>query len=324
MTASLPPNPLRVGLIGAGRVAHKHFRAICAQPEVLELGAVCDTDRAAAAALAEEAALPAGAIFADAAELIRAGSVEAVILCTPHEQHFGQAMVAIAAGRHVLVEKPLGATLAECTKVVEFAEVAGVTLMMGMTHRFEPRYQALRRQVAGDGLGPSGSIRSEIALDILPHAPASHWVYDGRRAAGGVVMALGLQKLDLLRGLCGEIRRIKAATFETHPRFTHDAEARARITLEFASGGTGELTASYIDETRDTLTIAGSRGTLTETGSMASAEAFAAELRHFAGCAQAGSEPEAGGRDALETMRAVFAVYAAARTGHAVEVAAIA
>jgi predicted dehydrogenase len=324
MTASLPPNPLRVGLIGAGRVAHKHFRAMGAQPEVLELAAVCDTDRAAAAALAAEAGLPAGAVFADAAELIRAGRVEAVIIGTPHEQHFGQAMVAIAAGRHVLVEKPLGATLAECTKVVEFAEVAGVTLMMGMTHRFGGRYRALRERAAGAALGPLCAIRAEVSLNILPHAPAGHWVYDGRRAAGGVVMALGLQKLDLLRGLCGEIRGIRAAAFEGHPRFTHEAEARARITLEFASGATGELTVSYIDETRDTLTIAGCRGTLIEDGSMASAEAFAAELRHFAGCAQAGSEPEAGGRDALETMRAVFAVYAAARTGNAVEVAALA
>src|SRR5262245_50844380 len=99
-----------MGLIGCGKVGHIHAAALRSLPES-ELVAVCDVSSARAQAFASKYGARS---FTDVETMLRDGRVEAVIIGTPHPLHAAPAIAAARAGVHVLVEKPLAATLADC------------------------------------------------------------------------------------------------------------------------------------------------------------------------------------------------------------------
>src|SRR6516165_7513971 len=117
-------NPVRAALIGCGKVGHIHAVALKALPEA-DFTAVCDTsaDRAAAFG-ANYGARP----FSDVAAMLTEARPEAVLIATPHPLHAAPTVLAAQAGAHVLVEKPMAATLADCDAMLAAARKAGVLL----------------------------------------------------------------------------------------------------------------------------------------------------------------------------------------------------
>jgi predicted dehydrogenase len=300
-----------MGLVGAGRVAQKHLRAYRECGDRVELAAVCDVDAAAARAVAGKAR-----VYEDAHRMIREAGIDAVDICTPHAEHAPVALAAAAAGKHVLCQKPLGCSMAECLAVVEAAEQAGVVLMAAMSHRFDPKNQALKQAINQGRIGPVRAIRMRTMMNLPEAVGREHWIYDGKSAGGGVMMCLGLQQVDLARFLVGEVRRVSAVYRRTHPWFRNGAEDVALAILEFAGGAVGELFASFTAagmEWGESLLVMGETGKL--DGAKASDERFTLEMSHFVECCLTGGEPLCGGRENLRTMRAVFAMEAAAREG---------
>src|SRR5262249_39333651 len=114
-------NPVRVGLIGCGKVGQIHATALRALAEA-ELTAVCDVSAERTQAFADRYGVRG---FTDVDALLRDGQVEAVVIGTPHPLHAAPAVRAAAAGVHVLVEKPLAATVADCDAMLAAADRAG-------------------------------------------------------------------------------------------------------------------------------------------------------------------------------------------------------
>jgi predicted dehydrogenase len=201
---------LRVGLVGAGGIAGLHLPAYHQHPDRVVLTAVCDVAAEAAQRRAAEAG--GAAVYSDFTRFLAEADVDAVDLCTVPDQHASQAITAAAAGKHVLVEKPMACSLDECRAMVAAAEAADVTLMVGQMQRYDPSYRGLRRLIQAGELGTLRAVR----LDALQNGPdgMGHvgWIFDGQRAGGGVVMSVAVHKLDLMRYLVGEVARVTAVT----------------------------------------------------------------------------------------------------------------
>ena len=242
--------PLKVGLIGTGSISRMHLPGYQLAPDDVRLTAVCDIREAAAREFAAEAGVE--AVFGDAEQLLEQSDVDAVDICTIHDQHAPLAIAAARAGKHVLLEKPMAVSLDECREILEATEEAGVTFMVAQQLRHVPSYVALRRRIQAGELGRIWSARCDTFLSAAiedgrqPIAPRSGWWgFDGKRGGGGVITMLSVHHLDLLRYLVGEVARVEARSWTGHPSFTNDAEDRAAATLEFVNGAVGQLTASF-------------------------------------------------------------------------------
>ena len=130
--------PLRIGLIGCGKVGSIHAAALASIPEA-RFVAACDANPERAAAFAAKyGATP----FTDLAAMLK--DVDAVIIGTPHPLHAGPAVLAARAGVHVLVEKPMAATLADCDAMLAAAKASGVTLGVISQRRFFTPVQRMK------------------------------------------------------------------------------------------------------------------------------------------------------------------------------------
>lgn len=155
---------IRVGLIGAGYIATWHADAIRATPG-LRLAAVCDAAPEAAGALAAALGVPA---FGSVADLIAAGAVDAVHVLTPPQTHAAIAMECLAAGLHVLVEKPMALSLDEAQAMQAAAQAAGRQLAVSHNFLGLPSHGRLRRMLAEGTLGRVSAVRVDWALPLSP------------------------------------------------------------------------------------------------------------------------------------------------------------
>ena len=136
-----------VGLVGCGAVADWHAdHGYTHLSEVVRLAAVCDTRRERAEALASRHD---SKVFTEFAALLADPTIDGVDLCVPHYLHAPLALQALAAGKHVLVEKPIATSVADAEQMVALARVKGVTLCVCEQYPFSPpfRMAALRRSV---------------------------------------------------------------------------------------------------------------------------------------------------------------------------------
>jgi predicted dehydrogenase len=233
---------LRVGLVGAGNIATHHVPAYVEHPDELALVAVCDLDESRAADRAREAG--GAAVFVDPSRMLAEADVDAVDLCTSPDTHLELALAAIEAGKHVLVEKPFATSLADCRTLVDVADAAGVTIMVAQNQRFLPAYRIAKAVIDGGELGAIRSVRFDSMQCWPTLLPPNHWQYDAARAGGGVVISVGIHRIDLMRYLVGEVTRVSAVCRTTRPEFRNGAEDYASATLEFANGALGEMFAT--------------------------------------------------------------------------------
>ena len=112
---------LRTALVGAGKVSHLHAAALKALPGS-EFVAVCGRAKPSLDAFAAKYGVRA---FTDVGEMIRGAGVQAMVVCTPHPAHAAPTIAAARAGVHVLVEKPMASTLADCDAMMAAADAAG-------------------------------------------------------------------------------------------------------------------------------------------------------------------------------------------------------
>ena len=130
-----------VAIVGCGKVAHIHAKALRSIPDV-ELTAVCDASAERAGAFASEYGARG---FSELTTMLREGRPQAVLICTPHPLHAAPAIEAAQAGVHVLVEKPLAATLADCDAMLAAARKAGIQLGVISQRRLYEPVQRMRQ-----------------------------------------------------------------------------------------------------------------------------------------------------------------------------------
>lgn len=156
-------SPLRVGVIGVGNMGFHHAR-VYSQLDNVKLCAVADFDAARAA---QVAARYNTAAYTNYLEMFERARPDAVTIAVPTKYHLKIALDVIAHGAHLLVEKPLAASVGEAEQIVSAARAANVHLAVGHIERFNPAVQELRRRVADGSLG---AIRSAVAkrVGVMP------------------------------------------------------------------------------------------------------------------------------------------------------------
>jgi predicted dehydrogenase len=170
---------------------------------------ICDNDFAKARALA--ARFETGAAYEDIEEMLELARVDAVVLCTPNHLHEAHAVSALAAGAHVLVERPLALTAAGVARVLKAAERYQRAALVAMNSRFRADVQAVRGFLQGGELGALSTIRCGWQVFRQAHHTLG-WRSRRAESGGGVMMDLALPMLDLALWLAGHpaVERVSA------------------------------------------------------------------------------------------------------------------
>lgn len=183
--------PVRVAIVGAGRMGRTHLAVLVGSTEVRATAVVEPVE-----AVRDELAASGIRAFAGLEELIAAGGVDAVVIAAPTDLHAELVAQVAAAGLPVLCEKPCGLRPEETAEAMRAAAEAGVVLQIGYWRRFVPELVALREQVVGGEFGEL-SVISCWQWDAQP--PPSSF----RARSGGILLDMGVHEFDQIRWLTG-------------------------------------------------------------------------------------------------------------------------
>jgi len=186
----------QIGIIGCGGIAFgKHLPALAQLKDRCELVAFCDIDEAKAHKAAAEYGVPGAKVYTDYKKLLADGSLDAVHVLTPNNSHAPITIDAFAAGKHVLVEKPMAATGADALKMVQAAEKSGKKFTVGYQNRLRSEFQTLKSACRA---GQLGEIYFAKAHAIRRKAVPTWGVFqDKEKQGGGPLIDIGTHALDL-------------------------------------------------------------------------------------------------------------------------------
>ena len=233
----MTPRRLRLGIAGLGRGFMLMLPTLRAHPRVAVVAAA---DPRAEARRQFEADF--GGRAYDSVDALCADSdVEAIYVATPHELHAAHAITASGAGKHLLVEKPMAVTLAECDAMNAAARAAGVTLIVGPSHSFDAPIARARSLIDSGAYGRVRMITALNYTDFL-YRPRRPEELDTRQG-GGVVFSQGAHQVDVARLLAGSpVRSVRAVTGAWDP--ARPTEGAYTALLTFADGACASLTYS--------------------------------------------------------------------------------
>jgi predicted dehydrogenase len=169
--------------------------------EGAKVSGMCDNDRAKARALAERFGVP--DVYDDIEDLLRYSHPDILAVCTPNHLHEIHVKTALSAGVHVFCERPLAIDLAGIQSVIEARERAGVSLIVGMNHRYRSDVQSVRGFLHRGELGSIRAVRSGW-YTFRPARQALGWRRRPAQSGGGALFDLGLPLIDLALWVTGE------------------------------------------------------------------------------------------------------------------------
>ncbi len=191
---------LRVAIIGAGAVVQVAHLPVLKKLKSVEVAAICDPDLPKAKALANRFGVPDA--FTDIEEVLNFESLDALVVASPNHLHEAHVLAALAAGLHVLVERPLALTAAGAQRIQRAAEKKGRTVLVGMNQRYRADAQLVRGFVQGGELGEVESVRGSWHT-FRPSRQQLGWRLRRDQAGGGALLDLGLSMIDLGLWLAG-------------------------------------------------------------------------------------------------------------------------
>ncbi len=236
MTSPTPENPFRWGLLAAGGIAHSFATDLAHLPEAT-IVAVGARALESADAFADEFDIPAR--YGSYAELVADPDIEAVYISTLHPGHHDAALLAIAAGKHVLCEKPFMMDAAESAEVIAAARAQGTFLMEAMWTRHLPDILRVREIVEAGTLGEIVTVTAEHG-QWFPHNP-EHRIFAPEKG-GGALLDLGIYPVSFASMVLGTPSRVTAVS---SPAFT-GIDATTSMVFQYDSGAHAVLnTTSY-------------------------------------------------------------------------------
>lgn len=241
---------LRVGLIGSGSVSRSHaahWVALGAEVSVHSLRG------------AQELAAANGLTVVDALQDLL-DAVDAVDICTPTDTHGRLSVLAIAAGKHVLCEKPLGRTLADAKAIAVAASAAGVQVYPAHVVRYFPEHVTLHSAVQQGQIGRPAVLRFSRGGS----GPTSDWFFDDA-VSGGIVLDLLIHDLDQARWIAGEVTRVYAVQNPPTVDGCVPRNVTAHVTLVHENGAISHVQGAWGPPGLDfpnSFEVAGETGTL--------------------------------------------------------------
>jgi UDP-N-acetyl-2-amino-2-deoxyglucuronate dehydrogenase len=232
--------PIRIALVGCGKVAGIHAAALAELPEA-QFVAACDISAERAEAFAaKHGARP----FTDLGAMLREAKPEAVIIGTPHPLHAEAAVRAAEAGAHVLVEKPLAASLADCDAMISAAKKAGVTLGCISQRRFYEPVQRMKRAIDAGKIGkPALGVFIQYSWREPAYYTSDPWRGKWDTEGGGVLVNQSPHQLDILLWLMGPAVEVSGYWANLN-HSTVEVDDTAVAAIRFANGGVGSIITS--------------------------------------------------------------------------------
>ncbi len=325
---------LRIGIVGLGRIAPAHIRAVKRAGDLAELVAFVSRRGDHAAVLAQQHHVP--RVYASLDEVLAADAVDALVLCSPNHLHAAQAVACARAKRHVLVEKPLANSVAEADAMIAAADEHGVVLMVAQCRRFTEAVRQARERL--EAIGPIRSIVHTLAV----HFPglATNW-WTSAESTGGLVLGLnGPHVVDTICWFFGQRPTRVQATAVRHNQ-EWEGEDEAALLLDFPGGGigVGHLSFNAAHGVNERFVVGG-RGTLHLTNEtrlavngqvvvdevygpyLEGGPNFDAQMREFLTAIRDGRTPIASASEVRASVEVLEAARRAIRTGAAVQLPA--
>ncbi|HEX2035811.1 MAG TPA: Gfo/Idh/MocA family oxidoreductase [Chloroflexota bacterium] len=252
--------PLRIGIIGTGGIARSAHLPAYARLDTAELTAICDVSRQAVDLAGEQFQVPAERRYTDYRALLARDDVDAVDICTPNQVRLEPLLAACAAGKHVLVQKPMARSIEEANQMIAAARTAGVKLGVIYMGRFSPGHALVQRLMEAGAIGRVTALREKTGHSGGLRLPQESWRRSFDNVAGSWSL-LSAHTADRFRMLAGPGTSICAMGKTLVSPMTGDDNFSA--TLEFASGSLGTMEACYHMIPADNiLEVYGDRGTI--------------------------------------------------------------
>lgn len=231
---------LRTAIIGCGKVADLHAAALATLPESEFVAACGGKPEKVAAFAARHGVKP----YDDVGKMVRESGVEAVIICTPHPAHVEPTLQAARAGAHVLCEKPLASTLADCDQMIAACKDAGVVLAGICQRRFYEPVQRVRQAIDSGKIGtPALGTVHMLGWRDEAYYKSDPWRGSWAGEGGGVLVNQAPHQLDLLQWFMGPVVELYGVWSNlNHPYI--EVEDTAVAILRFQSGAIGNILVS--------------------------------------------------------------------------------
>ena len=330
----------QIGLIGCGWAGQQHARAVHALGDRARLRMVADIDGERAEDTAN--AWDVARWVTDYTLLLSDPALDIVSICLPHHLHAIATIQALAAGRHVMIEKPLATTLQEADGMIAAAENAGLCLMVGESVRFHNTYRQVAALIGQNFLGKIFLIRIAREHEMHDYLRKRPWFL--HEWSGGIMVSGGIHDYELLRMLGGEIRHVYGLIAAKSLREMTADDTSVAI-AQMHSGAVATLVESFSLKTPEPGvhgTIHGNRGSLwfsddqirlytataddqsdlVKTIRVPESDPFVAEWAHFLDCLDRAEEPITNAREQRKPLAAVVATYESFATGRQVAVSA--
>lgn len=326
---------LRVGVIGLG-IGVRHLQSY-RDMEAVEIAGICDVIEEAAQKQVDAFG---GKAYADPVAMLATERLDVVSLCTPPKSHRELTQAAARVGAHVLCEKPMAPSVADCDAMVEACAAAGVKLMVAQKKRFHPLVQRVKT-LSETELGP---VRWAVAKYALGKVPKD-WFWD-EEDGGGPLLENSIHTVDMLRYLMGEVETVYA---EGDTLFNPDRKPQldvATYTFRFANGSIAAVGSGQASEwafANEYFFLACDGGEIRFSGpfdrpinwwmgrrenaaqeeeTIPVDDCFDREIGHFLNCVRNNETPLVTGEDARGSVAVCLAVKESARTRKPVRLAA--
>ncbi|HZP16838.1 MAG TPA: Gfo/Idh/MocA family oxidoreductase [Terriglobales bacterium] len=264
--------------------------------------------------------------------------VDIIYIVLPNGMHAEYTVRGLQAGKHVLCEKPMANTPAECRQMIDAGRKAGRKLMIAYRCRYEPYNQEAIRVARSQELGPTQMILADAGFKI---GDPTQWRLNKALAGGGSLMDIGIYALNASRYLTGEEpAEVNAMMYTTpaDPRFK-EVEENINFQLRFPSGILANCSSSYGYFHQSHFRVMGTearlvmdpatwysglrmwieRGNTIEERDLPVVDHFAAEMDHMSDCVMQNKEPLTPGEEGLRDLTIMSAIYEAARSGKTVK-----
>jgi len=252
-------DPVRYGIIGTGQRGQAHIRFIRALGAAAQVVAGADLD---------PSKMPENVTaYIDYRKLLDDRNVDAVVIATPNFLHKEHALVALSAGKHVLCEKPLATSVADCAEILAAAKRSGKVFLAGHELRFAPAYQRMSQLLGGGLIGAPKHILHE---ELRPDWFAGGWKYQGTNwrllnlTTGGALVEKSCHFTDLFRIVMGQNPvRVSCAGGVQFYKDGRETLDQATLVLEYANGVSATHTLSMFHRPESSeLRVLGTKGVM--------------------------------------------------------------
>ena len=337
---------LHIGVVGAGWIVDKHLRAIAELGDRARVAAICDTDVNRAKALAEAFNVPCALSRYD--NLVQMDQINTVVVAIPTMLHADVAVTAMQAGKHVVCEKPMAATLEDCRRMIDAARQHNVTLTPVHNRLFFPPMVRAKQIIDRGDIGRPHIFRANFTSRYHPARfrgdEGPNWRSDSARSGGGIMMEAGVHLVYTAHHLIGRIRSVQTQGWAHDERAVEEC---VTVQMTFEPQALGSLVmqwgSAYPD---DSVQIIGAEGALLINGIECQAmrtaplavyhapdaswqmpdvpwswdQTFVGLWSHLTEVLLDGAPHRLTGKDGCDAIAVIEAAYRAKRSGAAVEV----